>query len=138
MAVSLTRPRQHPHGLPRAAQLGPVAGIPPVDAGAESDRDMTEPVAVSLAPTSPLATADTDAGMRKTTTLPFHLAPPLAADRLAPLRPPRPRNSRVRGALYILIAGLVAGSIAYQITGGGAFTATDAAQAALSAAGVGR
>ena len=45
------------------------------------------------------------------------------------------RNSRVRGALYILIATLIAGSIAYQISGGGAVT-TEAAQAALSAAGV--
>ena len=49
--------------------------------------------------------------------LPFHIAPPLATERLQPKLPRRQQNPRLRGALYILIASLIAGSIGYQLAG---------------------
>ena len=63
--------------------------------------------------------------------LPFHPAPPLAGERLQTPQPRRKPNRRLRGALYILIASLVAGSIGYQLAGAG-ISATEAAHAALA------
>jgi hypothetical protein len=63
--------------------------------------------------------------------LPFHPAPPLATERLQPARPQRQPNRRLRGALYILIASLIAGSTGYQLAGAGS-SVTEAAHAALA------
>jgi hypothetical protein len=65
--------------------------------------------------------------------LPLHSELPLAAERrqLPPAR--RQRNRRLRGALYVLVAGLIGAAIAYQLSSGGAVSATNAAHAALSA-----
>jgi hypothetical protein len=100
--------------LPPAAQLAPVAGIPPV-------REEAFPIP-ACAESEPLGK------MREP--LPFHPAPPLSAERLQTPRQRR-EHRRLRGALYILIASLVAGSIGYQLAGAG-FSATEAAHAALA------
>jgi hypothetical protein len=89
--------------LPRAGLLPPVSGIPPV-------------------------TMESSLRRRETST--FQLAPPLASERLQ-LPPVRRRLGRnLRGALLVLIAGTIAGSITYRISGGGLFPASVPAQAA--------
>lgn len=101
------RPRQTPRRLPPAAQLGPIEGI---------------------ASAQPLPRHNVRRGP-----LPLRQLPPLVAEwrQLPPMR--RQQSPRLRGALYVLITSLVAGSIAYHILSGGAVSATDAAHAALSA-----
>lgn len=101
--------------LPAAAQLAPVAGIPPV-------REEASPIAASVGSAPRTKMRDS---------LPFHPAPPLAAERLQTPRRRRAPNLRLRGVLYIVIASLVAGSIGYQLAGAG-FWATEAAHAALA------
>jgi hypothetical protein len=103
------RPRQALRRLPPAAQLGPIEGIPSAQ---------PEPLPPHRERRGPL---------------PLRPPPPLVAERrgLPPAR--RQRSARLRGALYVLIASLVAGSIAYQVLSGGVVSATDAAHAALSA-----
>jgi hypothetical protein len=89
--------------LPRAAGLPPVSGIPPV-------------------------TDESSVRRREPST--FRLAPPLASERLQ-LPPPRRRLGRnLRGALLVVIAGTIVGSITYRISGGGFFPASVPAQAA--------
>ena len=90
-----------PRRLPRVSPLPPVSGIPPVDV-AGSPRQ------------------------RQTST--FLLAPPLACERLQ-LQLPR-RRHRMRGALCLLIAGAIAGTIAYHMAAGRPFSAWGPAQAA--------
>jgi hypothetical protein len=82
--------------LPRAAQLAPVPGL--------SDADAT-PTTVAAAQTPEV--------------IPFHRAPPLAMQRPCPPPPQRRRTYRVRGALYLLVAGLIAASLAYHVAAGG-------------------
>jgi hypothetical protein len=101
--------------LPPATQLAPVDGIPPV-------REEASPIPAA-------AGAEPLGKMREP--LPFHPAPPLATERLQTQRRRGEPNRRLRGALYILIASLVAGSIGYQLAGAG-FSATEAAHAALA------
>jgi hypothetical protein len=99
--------KNHPRGLPRAHQLPPVPGLAPVN------------------------TERTGAGPRRVA-LPLELAPPLPSERL-PL--PAQRNEHadtLRGALCILIASAVAGSIAYHISAEGFLSASQPAQAAPS------
>ena len=104
------RPRQGPRHLPAAAQLGPIEGIP--------SAHQPEPLPPHNVRRGPL---------------PLRPLPPLVAER-RPLPPPRrQRSPRLRGALYVLTAGLVAGSIAYQVLNGGVVSAIDEAHAALSA-----
>ena len=88
--------------LPRAAQLPPAPGIAPV---------------------SP------EGSGHKPAPLTFHLAPPLASERLQPRPPRRHHLNNVRGALAILIASVIAGSTAYYISAG-TLPAAELAQAA--------
>ena len=92
--------RQEIRRLPRAMPLPPVPGLPPVQ---------------------------TEGPGHKTELAAFRLAPPPPRERL---QPPRRRHRRaVRGALFLLAAGVIAGSIAYHISAGGAFSAWDPAHA---------
>jgi hypothetical protein len=94
-------PRGEIRKLPRAMLLPPVPGIPPVHAEGSG------------------RTADLST---------FRLAPPLARERLQlPRRQPR---HGLQGALCLLAAGVIAGSIAYHVSAGGAFSAWDPAHAA--------
>jgi hypothetical protein len=43
--------------------------------------------------------------------------------------PRRPHRHRTRGALVLLIASVIAGAIAYHVSGGGAFSAWEPARA---------
>jgi hypothetical protein len=86
--------------LPRATLLPPVPGIPPV---------RTE-----------------DSGRKADTSI-FRLAPPLPRERLQ--LPRRQHRDGLRGALCLLIASVIAGSIAYRVSAGGAFSASEPAQA---------
>ncbi|HEY6257220.1 MAG TPA: hypothetical protein VIY51_15660, partial [Xanthobacteraceae bacterium] len=122
MREAAPRARYHGRGLPRAAQLSPISGIPPVDAQPAPRERETSPLQAEPAP-------------RWREPLPFHLAPPLASERLQPRPAKRRRNSRLRGALCILIASALAGSIVYRVSGGGVFSASDPAHAAFFAAG---
>ena len=92
--------------LPPAGQLAPVSGIPPVKTGVSCHT-------------------------RKT--LAFQVAQPLASERLQFPPPTRLRAYNLRGALCILIVilSVIAGSIAYQVSAGGLFSAAEPAQAAL-------
>jgi hypothetical protein len=85
--------------LPRANRLPRVSGIPPVE---------------------------TEIALRKRGTL-FQVAPPRAFERLQSTK--RKRAFGLRGVLCILIASLIAGSIAYQIYVGESFSASQPAQA---------
>jgi hypothetical protein len=87
--------------LPRVSPLPPVSGIPPVDV-ASSRRQ------------------------RETST--FLLAPPLKCERLQ-VQLPR-RRHRIRGALCLLIAGAIAGTIVYRMSAGRPFSAWGPAHAA--------
>lgn len=102
------RPRKPVRKLPRAAQLAPVAGLASVDDEA--------PAAEAIAPSPEV--------------IPFHQAPPLAMQRPCPPTPERRRTHRVRGALYLLIAGLIVASLAYHLAGGGLLSAWMPAYAA--------
>lgn len=82
--------------LPRAAQLAPVPGLSSVDEAAAFEAVTPSPEVI-----------------------PFHRAPPLAMQRPCPPTPERRRAYRVRGALYLLIAGLIVASLAYHLAGGG-------------------
>jgi hypothetical protein len=106
MAVELEaelRVKKQRRRLPRAGQLPAAAGISPVDTAASG---------------------------HKRETLPFHLAPPLASERI--WLPPRRTRHRhqLPGTLGILIASLIAGLIAYHVSAGGMFPAPESAQAA--------
>jgi hypothetical protein len=87
--------------LPRAGRLPPISGIPPVDAESSFHR-------------------------REWAT--FRVAPPLPSERLQ-LPLPRSRH-RLRGALLVLIASAIVGSITYRVLVGGWFPASVPAQAA--------
>jgi hypothetical protein len=103
MARRETEPgtREEIRKLPRAMSLPPVPGIPPVP---------------------------TEGSGRKADLSSFRLAPPLARERLQlPRRQPR---HGMRGALCLLVAGVIAGSIAYHVSAGGAFSAWEPAHAA--------
>ena len=91
--------REEIRKLPRAMPLPPVPGIRPVHA---------------------------EGSGRKADLSAFRLAPPLPRERLQ--LPRRHRRRGVRGALCLLAAGVIAGSIAYHISGG-AFSAWDPAHA---------
>ena len=90
--------------LPRAAQLAPVSGIP-------------------------LVSAESSFHKRETAT--FQVAPPLPFERLQPALPRRRHRRNLRGALFILIASTIVGSITYRVSVGGMFPASVPAQAAL-------
>jgi hypothetical protein len=90
--------------LPRASQLPPASGIPPA-------------VRAEGSPHKPGTSA-------------FQVRPPLAFERLQPLSRAREHRTRLPGALFVLIAGAVAGSIAYHVAAGGVFPAPEPAQAA--------
>jgi hypothetical protein len=97
------RAKKQRQRLPRARQLPAVSGLPPVKTGGS---------------------------YRKREALPFHVAPPLASERLR-LTPERTQHRyKLPGAFCILIAGLIAGLIAYHISAGGVFPAPEPAQAA--------
>jgi hypothetical protein len=88
--------------LPRAGQLPPVSGISAVHAdGAASPRET------------------------------FRVAPPLACERLQLPPPRRQLRNDLRGALWLMIACVIAGSIAYQVSAGGLLSAWEPAQAAF-------
>ena len=109
-AAPHARPKYRGPRLPPAAQLASVPGLPPV----------------REEPSRPPFSASAGSGREP---LPFHPAPPLATERLQPPRPARQPSGRLRGALYILITSLIAGSIGYQLAG---FSPTEAAHAALA------
>ena len=109
-AAPHARPKYRGPRLPPAAQLASVPGLPPVP------EEQSRPLIRALAGSG-------------RDPLPFHPAPPLATERLQPARPASRPSSRLRGALYILIASLIAGSIGYQLAG---FSPTEAAHAALA------
>jgi hypothetical protein len=90
--------------LPRASQLPPGSGIPPA--------------------------ARAEGSPHKLATSTFQVRPPFAFERLQPLPRSRERRTRLPGALFVLIAGAVAGSIAYHVAAGGVFPAPEPAQAA--------
>jgi hypothetical protein len=92
--------REEIRKLPRAMPLPPVVGIPSVP---------------------------TEGSGRKADLSAFRLAPPLPRERLQ--LPRRQHRHGVRGALCLLAAGVIAGSIAYHISAGGAFSAWDPAHA---------
>jgi len=109
------RAQNHNRRLPRASQLPPVPGIVPVNIGPVN----IGPVNIERATTGQRRVAPT-----------FELAPPRARDRFQlPARRREPKY-KLRGALGILIAGAVAGSIAYRISAGGLPSASQPAQAA--------
>jgi hypothetical protein len=89
--------------LPRAGRLPPVSGIP-------------------------LVNAENSFHRRETAT--FRVAPPLASERLQLPLPPRRHRRSLRGALFILIASTIVGSITYRVSVGGLFPASVLAQAA--------
>jgi hypothetical protein len=96
---AVLRTQKQRRRLPRAGQLAPVFRVPSVN---------TEEKAEALA---------------------FHVAPPLASERL-PFTPSRGQQLRnLRGMLCVLIASVVAGSIAYHISVGVLFPASVPAQA---------
>jgi hypothetical protein len=100
------RRRQKPvRQLPRAAQLAPVPGL--------------SSVGVEVVDQAPGA-------------IPFHAAPPLAMQRPCPPKPERRRTFRARGALYLLIAGLIVASLSYRLAGGGLPSAWMPAYAAFA------
>ena len=83
------------------------------------------PPAIQLPPIAGLPPATAESSPRKPEI--FALAPPRACDRL---QPPRRRHRRdLRGALCLLIAGMIVGSIAYHVSAGG-LLASEPAQAA--------
>jgi hypothetical protein len=95
--------REENRRLPRAALLPPVARLPSVDGeGSARQRDMST----------------------------FRLAPPLPCDRLQLKLPSRRHYPILRGAVCLLIASVIAGSIAYNISAEGMFSAWQPAQAA--------
>jgi hypothetical protein len=88
--------------LPRAALLPPISGIPSVDP---------------------------DGSRRKRETSTSLLPPPLVGGRVQLQLPTRRHRHTTRGALCLLIASVIAGAIAYHVSGGGAFSAWEPAQA---------
>jgi hypothetical protein len=91
--------------LPRASQLPPASGI------------------------SPFAQAEGSRHKRETSI--FQVRPPRASERLQLPPAPRQRRTHLSGALFVLIASVIAGSITYHIAAGGVFPAPEPAQAAL-------
>jgi hypothetical protein len=95
--------QKQPLALPRAAQLSAVSGLLPVSIESSFHRRETSP---------------------------FRVAPPLASERLQ-LPPLRRRHRRsLRGAVFILIASTIVGSIAYRVSVGEFFPTSVPAQAA--------
>jgi len=90
--------------LPRASQLLPASGIAQV--------------------------VDAEGSRHRRGTSIFQVRPPLAFERLQPLPSSRERRTRLPGALFVLIAGAIAGSVAYHVAAGGVFPAPEPAQAA--------
>jgi hypothetical protein len=97
------RPPEEIRKLPRAALLPPVSGIPPVDIEGSGRRRETS---TSLLP------------------------PPPVGARVQVQLPRRRHRHGLRGALYLLIATVIAGAIAYHVSGDGLLSAWQPAQAA--------
>ena len=97
------RAPKKPVVLPRAAQLPPVPGV---------------------------ALGNAESSLRRRETATFLLAPPLASERLQQPLAPRRRRGYLRGALFILIASMIVGSITYRLSIGELFPASVPAQAA--------
>jgi hypothetical protein len=106
--------------LPRASQLPPASGIAAVA------QYGIAPFVQSGIPTF----ARTESSGHKRETGTFQVRPPRAFERLRPPPPPRQRRTHLSGALFVLIAGVIAGSITYHIAAGGVFPAPEPAQAA--------
>jgi hypothetical protein len=84
------------------------------------------PRAVQLPPISGLPAVGANSGRKREV---FGVAPPLACERLQ--APPRRRHRHgLRGALCLLVAGAIAGSVAYRVSAGGLLSAWEPAQAA--------
>jgi hypothetical protein len=84
------------------------------------------PRAVPLPPIPGLPVVGAESSGRKPEI--FAVAPPLPCDRL---QPPRRRHRRnLRGALWLSIAGVIVGSIAYHVSAGELLSAWEPAQAA--------
>jgi hypothetical protein len=86
------------------------------------------PPAAQLPPVCGIAAPEAEASPRSQGRSPSEVAPPRAWERLQ-LPRPRRRND-LRGALGLLIAGVIAGSLAYHIASGGLLSASEPAQAA--------
>jgi hypothetical protein len=99
--------QNHRRGLPRASQLPAVPGISP-------------------------ANAENSAAGQRRPALPLELAPPLASERLPVPARGNEHAYNLRGAVLFLIASVVAGSIAYHVSAGGFFAASEPAQAAAA------
>ena len=84
------------------------------------------PRAVQLPPISGLPAVGANSGRKREV---FGVAPPLAGERLQ-VPPPRRHRHSLRGALCLLVAGAIAGSIAYRVSAGGLLSAWEPAQAA--------
>jgi hypothetical protein len=85
------------------------------------------PRAMLLPPVPGIAPPHAEGSGRKADLSTFRLAPPLPRERLQlPRRQPR---HGLGGALCLLAAGVIAGSIAYHISAGGAFSAWEPAHA---------
>lgn len=94
------------------------------------DRTRRLPRAAQLSPLLQAAPVEGERAAGQSTVLDFEPAPPRACERLQPASPDRPHGYELRGLVGILVAGILAGSIAYHISAGGSFAATGAAQAA--------
>jgi hypothetical protein len=79
---------------------------------------------------SQLKPVNAEGSCREREKLTFHVAPPLASERLQVPTALRQRTNNLRGPVCFLIAGAIAGLIAYHISMGGVFPAPEPAQAA--------
>jgi hypothetical protein len=84
------------------------------------------PRAVQLSPISGLPAVGEDSDHKREV---FGVAPPLPSERLQ-LPPHRRHRRNLRGALCLLVATVIAGSIAYHVSAGGLLSAWEPAQAA--------
>jgi hypothetical protein len=100
------------------------------EAGPRALKDRRLPRAGQLAPISGIRPVDTEGSGHKRETLTFHVAPPLASERIEVPAPSRQHRYNLRGVLGILIGSVIVGLIAYQISVGGLFAASGPAQAA--------
>jgi hypothetical protein len=69
--------------------------------------------------------------LRPVSGISLRVAPPLACERLQLPPPRRQHRNNLRGALCLLIASVIAGSIAYHLSAGGLLSAWEPAQAAF-------
>jgi hypothetical protein len=98
-----TRAAKENRKLPRAALLPPVSGVSPVDI---------------------------EGSRRRRETATFLLAPPPIGERVQPQLSRGRRNHSLRGAQFLLIASLIAGSIVYHFSAESLLSAWESAQAA--------